>query len=144
MRRPLIAALVSAVLSIGLGGCSALGSAQPAEVGDCVQIGDTLEGTEVDGVPTLDCGEEHDGQVVHMFDLPDGNFPNPDEVLAAVTQRCSEGFEEFVGIPFEESRLALNWLSPLEEGWDAGDRSVQCVAYFTDETTTESFEDAKI
>lgn len=144
MAKPLTALLATAGLGLALSGCSAIAGAQPAEVGDCIQIGDITEGDEVDGVPTLDCSEEHDGQVVHIFDLPDGDFPSNDEVLDAVQTNCSEGFEEFVGVAFEESKLELNWLSPVEQGWDDGDRSVQCVAYLAEATTTESFEGAKI
>lgn len=144
MAKPLTALLATAGLGFALSGCSAIAGAQPAEVGDCIQIGDITEGEEVDGVPILDCSEEHDGQVVHVFNLPDGDFPSNEEVLEAVQSSCSDGFEEFVGVAYDASKLELNWLSPIEEGWKDGDRSVQCVAYLTDETTTESFEGAKI
>ncbi len=144
MAKPFVALLTVAGLAMMLSGCSALAGAQPAEVGDCVQIGDIAEGGEVDGVPTVDCGEAHDGQVVHIFDLPDGDFPSNEEVVDAVDENCREGFETFVGMAFDESTLALNWLSPIEEGWEKGDRSVQCVAYLEGETTTSSFEGANI
>lgn len=144
MARSCISLLVVAGLGWALCGCSAMSDAQPADVGDCLQIRDITEGGEVDGVPTVDCGEAHDGQVVHIFDLPDGDFPSNEEVLAAVEKDCREGFETFVGTAFDESTLALNWLSPVEEGWENGDRSVQCVAYLEGKTTTESFENSKL
>ncbi len=144
MAKPFVALLTAAGLGVVLNGCSTIAGAQPAEVGDCIQIGDIAEGGEVDGVPTVDCGEAHDGQVVHLFNLPDGDFPSNEEVLSAVDENCREGFESFVGTALDESTLALNWLSPIEEGWENGDRSVQCVAYLEGETTTSSFEGAKI
>lgn len=144
MAKPFVALLPVAVLAMVLSGCSAIAGAQPAEVGDCIQIGEIAEGGEVDGVPTVDCGEAHDGQVVHIFDLPDGEFPSNEEVLAAVDENCREGFKTFVGTAFDESTLELNWLSPLEEGWEKGDRSVQCVAYLDGDTTTSTFEGTKI
>jgi len=64
---------------------------------------------------------------VHIFDLPDGDFRSNEEVLAAVDENCRDGSKTFVGTAFDESTLALNWLSPLEEGWEKGDRSVHPV-----------------
>lgn len=57
---------------------------------------------------------------------------------------CTAGFEDYVGLSYEESSLVLQDLSPTQEGWDADDRSVLCLAYLEDETTMESFENAQI
>lgn len=141
MSRRHVALLTVAGLLLGVSGCSTV---QPAQVGECVSIGDIADGTEVDGLETVECAEDHNGQVVYTFDLPEGDFPSADQILTTVQEECTEGFEEYVGVAFEESTLGLNWLTPTEQGWGQGDRTIQCVAFLDDETTTTSFEGSEI
>lgn len=140
-RRPL-ATLSLAGLTLSLGGCSLL-SAPSAEVGECVQMAD-LQAAEVQDIPTVDCTEEHDGQVVSKFVAPAGDYPTDEEWQTIIQDGCTGGFEEYVGTSYDESSLNLQDLSPTEEGWDADDRSVICIGYLDGETTTESFENAEI
>ncbi len=142
MTRSLYVSLPLAALTLSLGGCSLLG-APTAEVGECVQMSD-LQAAEIDEIPTVDCGEEHDGQVVATFEGPAGDYPSAEEWQTIIREGCTEGFEDYVGVTYEESSLTLQDLSPTEEGWDADDRGVLCLAYLDGETTTESFEGAEI
>lgn len=134
------ALLMGAVVAVALSGCSS--SAPTAEVGDCMDYAG-LSG-EIQELPTLDCAEAHDAQVVAKFDLRDGEFPTDEEYVAALEENCLPAFEEYVGVPYPESTLAIADLSPLEEGWDSGDREVLCVAYTTDGPVTESFEGSNL
>lgn len=142
LRRP-IAALTLTGLALSLSGCGGLFAGPTAEVGECVQM-ETLQDPEIDEILTLECTEEHDGQVVHTFEMPAGDYPSNEEWQSAIRSGCTKGFEEYVGIAYDDSTLTLQDLSPTEEAWDADDRSVLCITYLEEETTTESFEGAKI
>ncbi len=143
MTRRLIAALTFTGLAVSLSGCGALGGAPTAEVGECLNM-ENLQEAEVDEIPTVECGEEHDGQVVHTFDMPDGDYPSDEEWQTAIEQGCIEGFEDYVGSSYDDSTIALRDLSPTAESWDAGDRAVLCIGYLEDSTSTESFRGSKV
>lgn len=114
-----------------------------------VDVGACLDSTALDGeiteIPTVDCTESHDAQVVGKFELADGDFPGTEAVDTEAETQCVELFSEYVGIPWEESSVPnLSWIPPSEETWDqAGDREVICIAVL-DEPTTESLEGAAI
>lgn len=140
MSQGLAAAGVVAV-ALSLSSCSTVPT---AEVGECVDIAD-LEG-ELTEIPTVDCSEEHDGEVIHSFELPDGDFPGDEAILEAVEEGCvGEAFESYVGLDWESSELQMTDISPNQTTWDeADDREVLCIAYLDGSTTTESFEGAGI
>ncbi|MGB3764508.1 MAG: septum formation family protein, partial [Ornithinimicrobium sp.] len=110
MTRRLPVSLPLVALVLGLSGCSMLG-APTAEVGECVQMSD-LEAAQIDSIPTVDCSEEHDGQVVATFEGPDGDYPSAEEWQTIIREGCTEGFEDYVGITYEDSTLTLRDLSP--------------------------------
>lgn len=129
---------VAALLLVG--GCGAFEAEVPtAEVGECLQQ-EFLAGDEVDEIPVLDCSEEHDSQVVGVFDAREGDYPGEEEWTQIVTDGCLPAFEEFVGVDYGDSELRVSQLTPAEDLWDDGDREVLCLAYLDGETTTESFE----
>jgi len=97
---------------------------------DRLRVGDCLI-TPADGVvedlAAVPCGQEHDGEVFHAFDLPDGEFPGAEPVQAAGEIGCLARFEEFVGTAFDDSELGLLPLTPVADGWAAGDQGVVCI-----------------
>ncbi len=129
---------VMLVLALTSAGCSLPAAGSLAEVGDCVEIS-TLQGEEIDDIPTVDCAEEHDGQVAVSYNMPDGDYPSEQEWQDVIGDKCVSGFEAFVGTAYEDSTLEVYDLSPTEDSWDAGDREVLCLVYLPDDTTTESF-----
>ncbi|WP_168211887.1 septum formation family protein [Ruania zhangjianzhongii] len=132
-------AVVGAVgVSASLAACG--GQVATAEVGSCVNTSD-FEG-EITEIPTVDCSEEHDAQVFHLFDMDDGDFPGDDAISTAAEEQCLPAFEEFVGADYQESSLDINFIGPSQDTWDqADDREVICVLYTMDgSTSTESFE----
>lgn len=133
-------AVVGAVgVSASLAACGS--QVATAEVGACVNTSD-MEGEEITEIPTVDCSEEHDAQVFHVFDLEDGDFPGDEAVDAAADEGCLGQFETFVGTPYEESALDYAYIQPTQETWDqADDREILCVMFAMDgSTTTESYE----
>jgi len=98
------------------------------EVGDCFsEIEDTEEMfSSVESVP---CSKPHGEEVSVAETLPDGDFPGMDAIDAQADELCFTGFEEFVGLPFEESVLTLGIITPSEESWRYGDRLVLCTIY---------------
>lgn len=124
--------------AVVLSGCGLLEDGPTAEVGDCVDIA-TLRGEEIDDVPTVECTEEHDGQVAVSFTMPDGDYPSEQQWQDVIGDKCVSGFEEFVGTSYKDSSLDIYDLSPTKDSWEAGDREVLCLVYLTDDTTTESF-----
>jgi Septum formation len=136
---PLPPPVAALLLLASLAGCSPAVGTSP-ELGDCLQR-ESVAGAEVETVPTVDCSEEHDAQVVAVFDARDGGYPTDEEWEQLLVDGCLAGFEEFVGVPYEESQLELQDLTPVEEGWADGDREVICIAFLADgSVTTESFE----
>lgn len=132
-------AIVGAVgVSASLAACGS--QVATAEVGDCVNTSD-FEG-EVTEIPTVECSEEHDAQVFHLFDMEDGDFPGDDAISTAAEEQCLPAFEEFVDTGYQESSLDINFIGPSQDTWDqADDREVICILYTMDgSTSTESFE----
>lgn len=140
-----LAVLAGAGLVGSLAACS-----QPlatAEVGACLVYSE-LEADQAEGIteiPTVECTEEHDGQVIGKFDMEDGDFPGADAVTAAADEGCAAAFTEFVGVAPEESTLPIayiNYVYPTEETWNqANDREILCIAQ-SNEMVTESWEGA--
>jgi hypothetical protein len=51
---------------------------------------DNSEG--VSDVPTVDCSEPHDNEVFATYDIPDGDFPGEEAIVAAAEEECIELF----------------------------------------------------
>lgn len=142
--------LTSTVLAVltGVGLVAAVAACTPqiasAEVGECVNMED-LTG-DITNIPVLECTEEHDAQVIGKFDMDlDGEYPGAEAIEEQAIDGCSAAYETFVGIPYAEATLRLQYVSPSQESWDASDREILCIAYTSDGTTvTESWEGAAI
>ncbi|HLS24239.1 MAG TPA: septum formation family protein [Beutenbergiaceae bacterium] len=131
-------------LALTMAACSA--TVPTADRGDCV---DTSEMGGPDGVteiPTVDCTEEHDGQVIHVYEIGGDDFPGEDAIIAQAHEECVSGFEEFVGSDFMESQLDVFPLYPTADTWEqADDREVLCIAMMMDgSSASESWENSGI
>ncbi len=102
------------------------------EIGDCfssgtlaAQAGDDEPAT-IGGVTAVPCGEAHENEVFHMFDVADGDdFPGTTAIQEEVVA-CLEPFAGYVGVSFEESLLDIGALWPTAETWELGDREIVC------------------
>lgn len=111
-----------------------------AEVGACTTT-DVMENSSVSTLPLMDCGYEHDAQVIGLFDLEGDEFPGTATVRSDARAACEAAFEEFVGIAESDSELQLWHISPTEGTWDNNDdREVICIAYLEEGSVTESWE----
>jgi len=107
------------------------------EAGDCIvypEETDAEQSTETTDAPseieTVSCDQAHDSEVYTVFDLPDGDVPGDDEVVAAADERCGADFEAFVGNSYENSVLDIEYFFPSEESWSFdNDREVACMVY---------------
>lgn len=150
------AAALSCSALVAISGCSALaGGNEPerdesggiTEAGEAdafaIRVGDCLESMdfsdELITVPVIPCAEPHDSEVYASVDLPDGDYPGPEEVAAQAEELCYDEFEGFVGIPWDASGLEYGYLSPTQESWErAGDREVLCMVWDPAGPTTGS------
>ena len=93
--------------------------------GDCLIAPDGVEVQSLEGVP---CTEPHNSQAYDAFDLTGfAALPTPTEMEEAAFAGCVEGFESFVGVPYEESALYISWLEPTAGSWGQGDHEIQCM-----------------
>lgn len=118
-----------------------------AEVGDCIDL--KMLASVVGGIseqlPTVDCAEEHDAQVIGVVELPDGDYEDYETLQNMMLDQCEPAFESFVGVPVDDSMLLMDGLFPSEESWTKGDREAICLTFYPDlSTTTESFEGSRI
>ena len=116
-------------------------------IGDCVQepTGLSEQGEEIDSVHAVPCSEPHDGEAYAVFDLPDGDYPGDDEVVAAGEERCVEEFADFVGMAYEDSKYDITSIYPTRSSWEQdGDREYVCLVVApVGERVTGSLEGAR-
>jgi hypothetical protein len=98
------------------------------EIGDCLNLPSEITGVQsVEGVP---CSEEHGAQAFAKFDLTGfgDDFPGSEAFNEQASAGCTEAFDDFVGISYEQSALYFMILEPSEETWEQeDDREVVCL-----------------
>lgn len=115
------------------------GESAAAAVGECVVLeedgGDALPFREV----KVPCEEPHDFEVVAIVesDAPgDAPYPGlvPDDEGDGGTlghdllEACRRGFADFAGRSAQEAGVSVLYRLPSDAEWDAGDRTVRCIA----------------
>jgi hypothetical protein len=98
-------------------------------VGDCFTESQDAEEEIISTVPVVPCSEPHSDEVFALVTLPDGDFPGQDAIYSQAEELCIAEFESFVGLSYRESVLDFWVITPVEEGWVAGDREVVCNIY---------------
>ncbi|KRB36964.1 septum formation family protein [Microbacterium sp. Root180] len=141
---------IAALLALVLGGCSAItdllagqnvtrdsDTQEVTEAGDAdvfsLQLGDCFNdesASEISEVLAVPCAEAHDNEIYFLFDMPDGEYPGEDAVMAAAEAGCLPTFEAFVGVAYDSSELEWFPLTPTASGWDElGDREIVCAVF---------------
>jgi hypothetical protein len=108
------------------------------QAGDCFNRGEGDQVSEVAGVP---CDEPHVYEVYFLAQHPDGEFPGKDGLAAKAEELCLPPFEDYVGVPYQESKYVVETIDPSEETWADGDRATLCV--LTTEDKSEQTGSAK-
>ncbi|NAZ82616.1 DUF4190 domain-containing protein, partial [Kineococcus sp. R8] len=81
-----------------------------------------------DAVLGVDCGDEHDAEVVDVLPLPGTTYPGDDGVDAAADARCSAAVGQALDAAgVDTATLDYDYFAPLRETWDAGLHDVQCL-----------------
>ena len=103
-------------------------TAADLRVGDCFDLKDPAA-DEIDEVTAGPCSVEHEYEMFFVGAMQEGSFPTDDVMNSFIETNCDPAFEAFVGTTYLESELEMFVLSPTEDAWLAGDRSIQCSVY---------------
>jgi RDD family/Septum formation len=101
------------------------------EVGDCLAESLPGEGEEISSIHTLPCSASHSEEIFAAMTRPEGqgDFPGMEAITAQAEGFCVAEFEDFVGLSYAKSALYLGLVTPSEESWSQGDRSILCTIY---------------
>ncbi|WP_404393491.1 DUF4190 domain-containing protein [Humibacillus xanthopallidus] len=103
------------------------------EAGDCFSGGRT---DQIDLVNPVPCTSAHESQVVTIFELPEGDYPGEDEVIAAAEEGCADKADPLLtDAAFGD--LEPSFIYPDSYTW-RGDRTVLCLVEAPTGTTTGS------
>lgn len=128
-------------------GAGALTFTDHLSTGDCFDDQFDDQGDfDYSGSPIMvPCDQAHDNEVVLAIDHPAGSddpFPGFDVLDAFFDETCIPVFEEFLGVPGDDTALSGYYMSPDEEEWATGSRSFACILYLPDAQLAGSVEGA--
>jgi hypothetical protein len=103
-------------------------TANDLRVGDCFDLKDP-EAEEVGDVTAHPCTEAHEYEVFYVGSMAAGAFPSEEAMTTFVVDNCGPAYDAYIGKAYADSRLDFSWLSPTDDSWGEGDRSVQCAVY---------------
>lgn len=109
-------------------------------VGDCVVPPAELDTADVEQLQAVPCTDTHTHEVYATATYTASDvYPGENELQAFADGACLDGFEDYVGIAYEESTLRFSYLFPSFPSWtDGEDRDVVCFIVSTDEPMTSS------
>jgi hypothetical protein len=111
-----------------MAGCG--GEVFTLDVGTCF---DDTDETEISSVPEVDCSDPHDNEVFAVLEYSGSDtYPGSEAMNDAAQDLCIDAFEEYVGLPYEESEFEVFPITPTEGSWDGGDREIICALYNLD------------
>ncbi|WP_297084479.1 septum formation family protein [uncultured Demequina sp.] len=129
MRAPLA---ITVIAALGLAGCSLLDPSATVEelqltVGECLnEASVTEEGEQEIGVmPVVDCADVHFAEVFHTEELTVEDYP--EDISDLASEVCYLSFEDYLGIPYEESIYYFTATYPTSASWNWGDRQIACL-----------------
>lgn len=96
--------------------------------GDCFD----LKNPDVEAVSDVEakpCTDPHQFEMFFVGELSQGDFPQESDLDAFIEGECLPAFDDYVSMPYATSDLGIFPLVPTEDGWTAGDRSVQCALF---------------
>ena len=97
-------------------------------VGDCFDDKDP-SADQIGDVKAVPCTTEHEFEVFYVGAMGDGSYPTDDAFETYVTQNCDPAFGAYIGKAYDDSDLDIFYLTPTDDSWRLGDRTVKCAAY---------------
>ncbi len=88
------------------------------EVGDCVSDEVSSDTEEISDVSVVPCTEPHNLEVYDEFTLDGDEYPGDEQADTAAFDGCLASFDDFVGLPYEESTLDYTFYRPTEASWN--------------------------
>lgn len=113
-------------------------SATSLSVGDCLV--DIPDGERVSDLNSVSCSEPHGAEVYDLFDLPEGDYPGENAVIAEADRGCVDALEDLPAA-HQDQQVGTYYLYPTPGSWRVGDREVVCIAWFMDGERTGSLRD---
>jgi hypothetical protein len=112
------------------------GSVLELRVGDCFDLpSSTVE--VVSEVGHHPCNEQHDAELVGLFDYPGGEnaaYPTHAVLTNFAEGQCAVAFRTYTRRdPYTDPELTVGWLVPTSDGWKDGDHEVSCHLFRVDE-----------
>jgi len=96
-----------------------------------LRVGDCVDRPDKDPTVTLalvSCALAHSDEVFAVVSLPaEPGAAYPNRIDDEAQRLCSDPAIEFVAVDPQRSELAFDWLTPTEQTWAAGARTVACV-----------------
>jgi DNA-binding SARP family transcriptional activator len=104
------------------------------QVGDCLNVlprpDPTVQSGGVTQVPEtvllVPCEGPHEQEVYHLFELAAGPYPGDEQVQGLALEQCSSQFQNYVGVPPDESELDFFYVFPMQYTWELGNRRGGC------------------
>lgn len=116
-------------LAVAVAGCGGGTPISEVGVGDCF---DDTDAALVAHLDIADCSQPHDNEVFAELLMGGTDWPGTAGIEDYAVSACLESFAPYVGASYAESPLDYFFLTPTEESWTNGDRSVLCVLYSSD------------
>jgi len=106
-------------------------------IGDCLNAHAANEPAgalvEPSALRPVDCATAHKNEVVALVTYTEeGSFPGIQALTDYASAPCVAAFEPYVGISFEASALDMFALTPSDQTWPKGHRTIACIALTVD------------
>ena len=103
------------------------------QVGDCYNEPDAASATtnddskrQVGSVEVVDCEVPHQHEVYNNYKITLSTFPDSSTMQSQIQTACYSSFEDYVGKSYDESQYEASTLTPTENSWAQGDRTITC------------------
>ena len=103
------------------------------QVGDCYNEPDPASATtnddgkrQVGSVEVVDCEVPHQHEVYNNYKITLSTFPDSSTMQSQIQTACYSSFEDYVGKSYDESQYEASTLTPTENSWAQGDRTITC------------------
>ena len=109
------------------------------QVGDCYNEPDAASATtnddskrQVGSVEVVDCEVPHQHEVYNNYKITLSTFPDSSTMQSQIQTACYSSFEDYVGKSYDESQYEASTLTPTENSWAQGDRTITCTITTSD------------